>query len=75
LQLVPEEYRGLWVVGLGANFCSVERATEWSEFIESRAADLPGYERSLAQAIESVNLCAALRGAKARELITELTGR
>lgn len=74
IQLAPEEYRGLFAVGLGANFCSVERAAEWSEFIESRAQDLPGYERSLAQAIESVNLCAALRDARASELLTELTG-
>jgi len=74
VQLAPEEYRGLFVVGLGANFCSVERAAEWSEFIESRAEELPGYERSLAQAIESVNLCAALRDARASELFAELTG-
>ena len=73
-QLAPEEYRGMFMAGLGANFCSVARASEWSEFIESRAQDLPGYERSLAQAVESVSLCAALRGARASELFTKLTG-
>ncbi len=73
-ELVPEAYRGPFLAGLGSGFCAVERAGEWSEFIESRAADLPGYERSLAQAIESVSLCAALREARAQEFITALTG-
>ena len=51
-------------------FCSAERADEWQAFIEARAEQLPGYERTLAQATESVRLCAALREAKAAELVT-----
>jgi hypothetical protein len=30
---------------------------------------MPGYERTLAQALESVNLCAALREASSAELV------
>jgi alanyl aminopeptidase len=50
--------------------CTAERADDWQAFIESHAASLPGYERSLAQATESVRLCAALREASEDELMT-----
>jgi len=73
VQLVPEMFRGQFLAGLGSNFCSVERADEWAEFIESNADQLLGYERSLAQAVESANLCAALREAKAAELVAAIT--
>jgi len=72
LPLIPETFRGQWVPGLGANFCSAERAAEWSDFITSHASELPGYERSLAQATESANLCAALREAQAQPLMAAL---
>jgi alanyl aminopeptidase len=55
---------------LGSAFCSAERADEWQAYIEARAEQLPGYERTLAKATESVRLCAALRDAKAAELVT-----
>lgn len=72
---VPESFRAQAVPGLGAFHCSLEKADEWEAFITSRAALVPGYERSLAQATESIRLCAALRQAKAEELVTALESR
>jgi alanyl aminopeptidase len=67
---LPDSYRARVLPAFGSAFCSAERADEWQAFIEARADQLPGYERSLAQAIETVRLCAALREAKAEELVT-----
>jgi alanyl aminopeptidase len=67
---LPDSYRARALPAFGSAFCSAERADEWQAFIEARAEQLPGYERSLAQAIETVRLCAALRDAKAAELVT-----
>jgi alanyl aminopeptidase len=67
---LPESYRARVVPALGGAFCSAERADEWQAYIEARAEQLPGYERTLAQATESVRLCAALRQAKAAELVS-----
>jgi alanyl aminopeptidase len=72
LELAPEMFRTQFVAGLGQNFCSAERAVEWQAFVESRSDQISGYERSLAQAVESANLCAGLREAKAAELIAAL---
>ena len=74
IELAPESWRGGFFAGRGSAFCSAERAEEWSSFIQSNADKLPGYERSLAQAVESANLCAALRDAKAAELMAVLSG-
>lgn len=57
---------------LGSSFCTVSRADEWHAFITDHADQLPGYERGLAQATESVRLCAALREASAAELVAAL---
>ncbi|MDX1555241.1 MAG: M1 family aminopeptidase [Xanthomonadales bacterium] len=72
VELIPEMFRGQYVAGQGSSFCSAERAVEWAAFVEANAELLPGYERSLAQAVESANLCAALRSAKASELLAAL---
>ena len=69
IDLVPETFRSRIVPGFGGSFCSVERADEWREFVESHAERLPGYERSLEQTIEGVRLCAGLREANADELV------
>lgn len=69
-ELIPETFRSRIVPALGSAFCSADRADEWQEFVVSRADSLPGYERTLAQATESVRLCAALRDASADELVT-----
>ena len=71
---LPDSYRARALPAFGSAFCSAERADEWQAFIEARAEQLPGYERSLAQAIESVRLCAAQREAKAAELVTAFGG-
>ena len=71
--LMPDAFRGR-LPSFGRSFCSNERADEWRSFIQSHAGSLPGYERSLAQADETVRLCAALREAKAAELFDTLTG-
>jgi alanyl aminopeptidase len=75
IQQVPESFRAQAVPGLGSFFCSVEQAEAWEAFIIARADLMPGYERSLAQATESVRLCAALREAKAGELVAALAKR
>jgi alanyl aminopeptidase len=75
VERIPESYRARALPFLGSAFCSAERADEWQAFIEARANQLPGYERSLAQAIESARLCGALRAAKADELVAALRGR
>lgn len=72
LESVPESNRGGTVPAFGGSFCSVERANEWEDIILSNADRLAGYERPLAQATESVRLCAALREARAGELVAEL---
>jgi alanyl aminopeptidase len=72
IQMIPEFFRSIMVPALGNSFCSAEKAQEWESFIVSHAADLPGYERALAQSTESIMLCAALRQAKADELTRAL---
>ena len=67
--MIPESFRSNVVPGLGGSFCSLERADEWQAFVESHADALPGYERDLAQATESVRLCAALRDASEDALV------
>ena len=42
---------------------------ERGPFLLSHADDLPGYDRTLAQATESVRLCAALKEASGDELV------
>ena len=69
IEMIPETFRANIVPGLGGAFCSTARAVEWREFILSHADKMPGYERPLAQATESIQLCAALRKAKATELL------
>ena len=60
------------VPAFGSFFCSLEKADEWQAFIESRAEVMPGYERDLAQAVESVRLCAALKDARGEDLLAAL---
>ena len=69
IEQVPATFRSRIVPSLGSAFCSAERADDWQTFIESHADSLPGYERTLAQATETVRLCAALRQASADELV------
>ncbi len=70
IESIPGSFRSSVVPTLGSAFCTVERAVEWQSFIESHADMLAGYERDLAQTTESIRLCAALREARAADLIT-----
>jgi alanyl aminopeptidase len=74
-ELIPDSYRGNVVPAFGSYFCSLEKADEWEAFIEARAEVLPGYERDLAQAVESVRLCAGLKGARGADLQVALEAR
>ena len=56
-------------------FCSLERRDEAKAFFESQADIIPGYERSLAQTVERIELCAALKAAKSEELTAALKAR
>jgi len=71
--LIPEQFRARVIAGLGAYFCSNEQADEWEAYVLEHAAELPGYDRPLAQATETVRLCAALRDASAGDLLAALT--
>jgi aminopeptidase N len=58
-----------------ASFCSVEKRNEVEKFFEAQADKIPGYERSLAQTLEAISLCAAFKDAKAQELAKALASR
>jgi alanyl aminopeptidase len=68
VERIPGTFRSRTVPAFGSAFCSAARADEWQDFIVSHAESLPGYERTLAQATESIRLCAALREESADEL-------
>lgn len=55
--------------------CSLEAATEAQSFFTSKAAFIPGYERNLLQTVERIELCAALKEAKAEEMAQALSQR
>ena len=61
--------------GFAQGFCSNERRDEVATFFTSQANVIPGYERSLAQTVESIELCAALKNEKGEELIAALKSR
>ena len=69
IEMVPGTFRASTVPAFGGAFCSTKRADDWQAFILSHADEIPGYERSLAQTIESIHLCAAIKQAKAEELV------
>ncbi len=56
-------------------FCSTARRDEIEIFFKSHANIIPGYERSLAQTLEAIELCSALKSAKAEELKKALKAR
>lgn len=69
----PEMYKPALGRIAGA-FCDGTRASEVAAFLETQAALIPGYERTLAQSVESARLCAAFREAKGAELAAALAG-
>ena len=74
IEMVPETRRSGTVPAFAGAFCSNKRAEDWGVFIHSHADKMPGYERSLAQTVESILLCAALKHAKADELVAAFSG-
>lgn len=75
IAMFPEMFRPSNVPALGGTFCSRERADEWQQFVRSHAEQLPGYERDLAQVVESIQLCAALKEASASSLVAAFVGK
>jgi len=71
---VPDVRKGR-LPGAGGNFCSLDRRDELRSFVKANAELMPGYERSLLQTLESIELCAALKNAKADELAAALKAR
>ena len=69
------EIRKPQTAGAVASFCETEQIAEASDFFVSKGEVIPGYERSLAQAEESGNLCAAFREEKVGELVETLGER
>ena len=54
-------------------FCSTEERDEAESFYLSKADIIPGYERSLMQAIERIELCSALKAEQGPSLIDALS--
>lgn len=71
---VPDVRKG-GLPGAGRNFCSLEGRNDVRDFVEANAELMPGYERSLLQTLERIELCAALKDAKAAELAAALKTR
>jgi alanyl aminopeptidase len=74
LALLPDGLTGSILPSLGSAFCTVEKADEWQAFVVAHALELPGYQRDLAQATESIRLCATLREASAEDLVGAFQG-
>ena len=71
---VPDVRKG-GLPGAGGSFCSLDRRDEVRSFVKQNAALMPGFERSLLQTLESIELCAALKEAKGEELAAALKAR
>jgi len=67
LPRIPTWRKGA-VVNVGGSFCSTERADELEAVFAERVADLEGGPRELAQTLERIRLCAALKEAKSEEV-------
>jgi alanyl aminopeptidase len=58
---LPEEYGAAAVVGLFDGYCDEDKAKEVDAFFSQKK--IPGGERALAQTLESIRLCAAIKAA------------
>ena len=61
--------------GFAGGFCSAQRDEEVSAFFKAQADVIPGYERSLKQTSERIQLCTALKAEKGDELTEALKAR
>ena len=68
---VPDVRRG-GAPSMAGRFCSLDKRDEAREFFMSKSAIIPGYERSLAQAVERIELCAALKETQGPSLVAAL---
>ncbi len=57
-----------WLPRLGAGFCSIEDRNEVESFFRPLVANMQGADRTLAEVVEGIELCAALKDAKADEI-------
>jgi len=71
---VPDVRKGR-MPGTGGNFCSIERRDEVQAFMLANKDTIPGYERSLQQTLETIELCAALKQEKASDIVQALAAR
>ena len=60
---------------LAGGYCSEEQAVKAEKFFEGKADLIPGYERNLAQTLESIRLCAALKDHASADLARALKER
>lgn len=61
--------------GFGRGFCDSGKAQQVETFFTAQADKIPGFERSLAQTLEGISLCAAFKEAKGDELKAALANR
>lgn len=71
---VPDVRKG-GLPGYAGGFCTLERRDEVKTFFTENASLTPGYERSLAQTVERIELCTALTKFKGEEMVEALAGR
>ena len=67
LDRIPTWRKGS-IVAVGAGFCTDARADQVEAMFEDRVDDLEGGPRALAQTLERIRLCAALKDEYAREV-------
>jgi alanyl aminopeptidase len=63
-----------WLPRLGAGFCTVSERDEVEAFFSPLVTKWQGAERTLAEALEGIELCAALRDAKGAEVDAYFSG-
>jgi len=61
--------------GYAGGFCSLEKRDEAKAFFEANAEVIPGYQRSLKQTLESIELCAAAKDVMVEPLRDALAKR
>ncbi|HHQ15199.1 MAG TPA: M1 family peptidase, partial [Chromatiales bacterium] len=62
-----------WLPRLGAGFCSIEDRNEVESFFKPLVATMQGADRTLAEVVEGIELCAALKSTKGDEITAWLT--
>jgi len=63
-----------WLPMMGAGFCTVAERDEVDEFFSPLVTEWQGAERTLAEVLEGIELCAALREAKGAEVDEYFSG-